>query len=346
MNDLLSTPSPPHQLYQNKFAPSESDHSTPPGHLNLLRISTYPVVPVSYPSSTAGRKRKISDDDDLLRPDASAHNTPNHHTTTSPAHRMSSPSPNLSSSTLPRPLKRPRAALATGRPLTLPRLLETLDADGLRHTLRALIEQHPPLAQVVEKAAPRPSVPAALAVLQRYQQRLREAVPFGSHRGSDYAFNRVRPQLFQLRDALLDFAPQFLPPYEPQTAVSLAWLDGMTEVVADLPDWDSWQNAAIKVEAYEDLGRAWVVVLREAAKRAGGVMLQYEGWDRKIRKHNEVSGGKLQEVVTELDQILGWTGAGPLQQQAGGRADEMSSIRQELLSGTYGSSTQVRVGPW
>ena len=302
---------------------------------------------MSFPTPTAaGRKRKADDDDLRLDPSASL-NPP---TSTSHDRVMSSPSPNLASSTLPRPLKRPRPAFAGGRSLALPRLLETLDADALRSTLRSLVEQHPPLALAIEKAAPRPTVSASLDVLHRYEQRLRDAFPFGGHRGSDYAFHRVRPALMALRDALADFTPHFLPP-SPEASVegALEWLDGATAVVARMPEWNAWANALVKTEAYEDIARAWVLVLREAAKRAGGMMLAYEGWDRKIRKHDADSAGKLQEVVAVLDEILAWTGsgiAGPATQQAGGRADERSSIRQELLSGTYGASVPVRVGPW
>ena len=302
---------------------------------------------MSFPvPSAAGRKRKAADDDDLRLDSSTSHPPAN----TSHDRVMSSPSPNFSSSTLPRPPKRARPAFAGGRPLALPRLLETLDADALRHTLRALVEQHPPLAAAVEKAAPRPTIAASLDVLHRYERRLRDAFPFGGHRGSDYAFHRVRPALAALRDALADFTPHFLPP-SPEATVegALEWLDGATAVVARMPEWDAWANALVKTEAYEDVARAWVLVLREAAKRAGGMMLTYEGWDRRLRKHDAESGGKLHEAVAALDEILAWTGragAGPATQQAGGTADERSSIRQELLSGTYGANVPVRVGPW
>ena len=290
----------------------------------------------------SSRKRKASDDEDLLR----AETSPNTPSNTNHDRMSASPSPSLAHQTLPKSSKRVRSNI-TGRPLNLLRLLETLDADALRQTLRTLVEQHPPLAAAVEKAAPRPTVPAALAVLRRYEERLHAAFPFGGARTSDYAFNRVRPQLAALRDALADFTPQFLPPHETQVTTSLAWLDGATQVIARLPDWDAWANALLKAEAYEEVGRAWVVALREAAKRAGGMMLAHEGWDRTLRRHDAESGGKLHEAVQVLDGILAWTG-GPAaaQQQAGGRPDELSSIRQELLSGTYGAGVPMRVGPW
>jgi protein Cut8 len=88
------------------------------------------------------------------------------------------------------------------------------------------------------------------------------------------------------------------------------------------------------------------LVIREAAKKGAGIQLQYQGWDQKLAKHNEMSGGKMEEAMQELRTSLGWMGgsSGPPTGQAQVQASEASSIRQQLLSGTYGQS--VRVGPW
>lgn len=86
-------------------------------------------------------------------------------------------------------------------------------------------------------------------------------------------------------------------------------------------------------------------MIQEAAKRAGGIHIQYGGWDQKLTKHNQQSEGKLQEAVDEMSKHLGWMGV-PAAQQYGGRPDDLGSVRQELLSGTYGANLPVRVGPW
>ena len=127
---------------------------------------------------------------------------------------------------------------------------------------------------------------------------------------------------------------------------ALDFLDGATDVVHRLPDWDSYQNAMLKADAYEEICRAWTIVLKEAAKRAGGIHLQYDGWDKKVLRHNEQARGKMQEVVDTLNSILGWAGGSVQAQNQTARGDGTHSIRQELLSGTYGSNLGVRVGPW
>jgi len=176
---------------------------------------------------------------------------------------------------------------------------------------------------------------------------MQSSFPFGGNQSSDYAYNRVRQHLFNLLDALSDFTPHFLPPNETNTAQSLNFLDGATNLIHRLPNWDSFQNNMTKQNAYEEMAKAWSMVLKEAGKRAGGIQLQYEGWDKKIVKHSQDSGGKLQPAVDHLQAILGWTaGQGGAAQHGGSRNDEVTSVRQELLSGTYGNNMTVKVGPW
>jgi protein Cut8 len=93
------------------------------------------------------------------------------------------------------------------------------------------------------------------------------------------------------------------------------------------------------------MAKAWAIVIQEAAKKAGGIQLQYGGWDQKIAKHNEISGGKMQEAVNELRGGLGWMGTETPNPAAGGSNDAMS-IRQQLLSGNYGTGSPASIGAW
>ena len=231
-----------------------------------------------------------------------------------------------------------------GRPLSLPRLLETLDAPSLRGVLSQLCDRNPTIATEVSAISPRPSVTSALSVLKSYEESLQSTFPFGGSHTSDYAYNRVRHSLLQLLDALADYVPHFLPPNEPQVSQSLNFLDGATEIIHRLPEWQSWQHNMHRQEAYEEVCKAWVVAIREAGKRAGGMQLKYEGWEQKLRKHNITSGGRLQEAVEELGRAVNWIG--PSQTGQMPRSDELSAIRQELLSGNYGSNVSLSVGPW
>lgn len=299
--------------------------------ITLVVANVSKIVSFSITNS-AGRKRKAEDEEPQ------------------PEDRMSaspSTSPGLSSRSLPtlRQTKRARSGLV-GRPLALPRLLETLDAESLRHVLQSICTHHPAIGTEVENTAPKPSVPSAIGVLKNYESTLQSSFPYGGDPTSDYAYNRVRQALMNLLEALADFTPHFLPPNESQASQSLTFLDGATDIIHRLPDWRSFQNTLHKQNAYEEISKAWTLAIREAAKRAGGVQLQYNGWDQKIAKHNQQANGKLQEAMDELNANTGWMGGQPPMPQHNRASDDLSSVRQELLSGTYGSNLHVRVGPW
>jgi protein Cut8 len=277
-----------------------------------------------------GRKRKAEDDGSAGDDDGMS---------TSP-----SASPAVLPRSAPRGLKRMRTNI-TGRPLPLPRLLETLSADEMRNLLQSICQRHPDIGNEVVTTAPRPSIQSTLEVLSKYETAFQAAFPFGGRASSDYAYNRVRQQLDELLESLKDFTPHFLPPNEQQAATSLTFLDSATDIIHRLPNWDTYQHNRHKQEAYEEMAKAWAIVFQEAAKKAGGIQLQYGGWDQKIAKHNDVSGGRMQEAVNELRGGLGWMGAETSNAATAGPADAMS-IRQQLLSGNYGAGSSASIGAW
>lgn len=255
-----------------------------------------------------------------------------------------SSSPALSARPPPRSMQKRFRSNISGRALPLPRLLETLSPDQMRNLLQSICQRHPDIGNEVVTTAPRPSIQSTLEVLSKYESEFQAAFPFGGSSSSDYAYNRVRQQLTELLEAMKDFTPHFLPPNEQQAATSLAFLDGATDIIHRLPNWDTYQHNRQKEEAYEEMAKAWAMVIREAAKKAGGMQLLYGGWDQKIAKHNEISGGKMQEATNELRGGLGWMAAETPAPAAGGQADAMS-IRQQLLNGSYGAGS-ASIGAW
>ncbi|KAI2638738.1 Cut8-domain-containing protein [Hypomontagnella submonticulosa] len=307
MNVLLSPqpPSPfPHQHDHNRRSPSRSMASF--------------QNPVS-----ANRKRKAEDDGDEM--------------SVSP---LSSPA--IQSRQLaPRPTKKIRSNELAGRPLSLPRLLETLDVTQLRTVLQTICERQPEIGEEVVKSAPKPTVECALRVLKEYQDKLRDAFPYGES-SSDYTYYRVKQPLLALIDALADFTPQYLPPNETSANVSLQFLDGATKVVHSLPDWESQSHRHHKENTYDEISRAWALVINEASKKGAGFLLHSGGWDQTLAKHNQQSGGRLGAAISSMSAHLGWVGGGP--SSSASNAPNQNSILDQLMAGNYGSP--VRVGPW
>ncbi len=253
-------------------------------------------------------------------------------------------SPAISSRQLARPSKKARGGNdMAGRPLLLPRLLETLDSTQLRTVLQTICERHPDIGREVVTSAPRPSVASVLDVLGEYQQKLRAAVPFGQS-SSDYTYFRVKQPLAALVDAISDFTPQFLPPVEQQTSITLQYLDAVTKVIHELPDWESQQYRHHKDNAYDEISGAWAMAISEAAKRGGGFVLHTGGWDQRLSRHNQQSGGKLEQAMSAMASEVPWAGGNaPAAGQPSGLSDP-NSILNQIMNGNYGSP--VRVGPW
>ena len=241
-----------------------------------------------------------------------------------------------------RPSKKLRNNNIAGRPLELTRLLETLDADSLRNVLQIICDRHPQIGQEVVTSAPRPSVASALGVLKQYQERFEQSFPFGSNRAGDYAYDRVAAQLKQLTTAISDFVPHYLPPNENQASASLEFLDQVTHIIRQIPDWDSASNRYHKDNAYEEISRAWALVISEASKRGGGFQLHNGGWDNKVQEHNRASGGRMEAAVQALGSNLSWMGGSAAQDPN----NDPNSIRNQLFSGTYGMNLSPRVGQW
>ncbi|KFY89787.1 hypothetical protein V500_05486 [Pseudogymnoascus sp. VKM F-4518 (FW-2643)] len=295
-----------------------------PHHHNSPRRSPS-ISPTHLSPRMSARKRKADDDLDPRSLDEDMSVSP-----------LSSPA--ISSRNIARPSKKIRNNEVIGRPLALPRLLETLDADSLRNVLQTICERHPEIGQEVVTSAPRPSVASTLGVLEQYQERLRQAFPFGGNTGNDYAYNRVRVQLGQLIDAITDFVPHYLPPNETQVTTSLDFLDSVTNIVHQLPDWESSSHNHHKDNAYDEISRAWARVISEASKRGGGIQLHNGEWDQKLQKHNAMSGGQMQAAVNALGSNLYCGGAGGPSNSNMNSSNDPNSIRNQLFSGTYGTN--------
>jgi protein Cut8 len=329
----------PHLFQDPRLQPSRSGKPAPlPAHnhnhavfagLGLkyeYYINTHNTDALQH-NNMSGRKRKADDELDNER-------------------MSTSPSPSIQNRGLPshgtqRNIKRTRTHTSAGRPLPLPRLLQTLSADELRNLVQNICNERPDIRETIVTKAPRPSVDSTLTVLAKYEQDLRDAFPLGNRHTSDYAYNRVRQNLLQLIEALRDYTPYYLPPQETQTGLSLTYLDAVTNMIHRLPDWDTYQHQRHKNEAYDEIGRAWALVIREAAKTAGGFRLQLGNWDQKLVEHNQKSGGRMSEAVSELQAATGYmqstAGAQAVsQQQPPSAMDQRAAIRQQLLSGTYG----------
>lgn len=206
------------------------------------------------------------------------------------------------------PFKSKRNRSNATNPLPLTRLLECLDSSTLTSIITNLVQRHPELEQEVSYLVPKPSLSATLATLDNLSKRMLSAFPYGGEPRGEYAYNRVGPHVEAFLSALSDYTPQFLPPIEQQPITSLNYLDSVTSMLHKLPDWTNPLHNYHKQTAYEEISKAWVLTIRESAKRGGGIGVIATGWVDKIQKHEAMSSGRLEGVLQAARQELGWLG--------------------------------------
>ncbi|KAK6341241.1 Tethering factor for nuclear proteasome sts1 [Orbilia brochopaga] len=277
-----------------------SSHTVPSPPYDGLHSRKYIEMLTVLSPASASKKRKASPYDE----DTENYDRMSASPTASPILSIRAIGPLAPSTTQPRTVKRARTSV-TGRPLPLSRLLETLDSNGLKALLKTLCDRNPQLTPEISSIAPRPSVSSSLSLLHSYEHALRQAFPYGGKQEGDYAYNRVKSTLLELLAALTDYTPHFLPPNEPSLSSSLEFLDGATSIIHRLPNWESPIHNHHKNIAYEEISKAWILVLKETAKKGGPITLQYDGWDGKLQRHNEQSAGKLEPAMVELRCVLG-----------------------------------------
>ncbi|KAJ3299252.1 Tethering factor for nuclear proteasome sts1 [Borealophlyctis nickersoniae] len=203
-------------------------------------------------------------------------------------------------------------------------LLSSLDKDQLISILSSLMANHPSLDQEVAALLPRPTLASATSLLSQAEKRLADAYPYskwGPDRTSDYAFNRVRPHLADLRTLLLHHLDHFVQPssYPPQLqhelpVMGFGYLHLATGVAHRMPNWQTQAHTgATKGDVYERLARAWRSTIAEVGRRVkeegkvfGAAVLGE--WARNLHHHsNEVKGAYgFEEACQEFRKHLGW----------------------------------------
>ncbi|KAJ3042700.1 Tethering factor for nuclear proteasome sts1 [Rhizophlyctis rosea] len=237
--------------------------------------------------------------------------------------RFKPASPDRATSYSPRPQQQPSATDRAPQ-LDISRLLPSLEREQLVSILTGLLSNHPSLEQQVTQLLPRPTLASTTALLTRLETRLNEAYPYsklGPDSSSDYAFNRVRPNLVDMKDVLIHHFNTFVRPesYPPHlsheyASNSFGYLHLATSVVHRLPTWQTERhNVETKGELYEKLGEGWRAAavevgrkVKEEGKMFGAAVVGE--WARNLNLHmNAVKGGYgFDRAWEEFRRQLGW----------------------------------------
>ncbi|TPX31413.1 hypothetical protein SmJEL517_g05274 [Synchytrium microbalum] len=282
------------------------------------------------PVANNPRKRKPSDDQPNFPsalPNTSNTNSPlssmaNYVTLNTPTKRFKTASLAAESSQQLLISPRPPTPPIT-RPPAIDRVLDTLDKSQIITILTTLIQQHPTLSSTIAQMLPRPTLKTVSTVLSGLEKKLNDSFPFnkwGPDR-SDYSFNRVRPILIEVKDAIMHYMPYFIEPisYTREMAHeypdhAFGFLQMATTLAHRLP---LWQNASHNDETRGDLyivlGRGWNTTCTELVRRVKEEGKMYTTsmvaeWGQNLLTHAEHVGGRFgfAEAVDTFRASCGW----------------------------------------
>ncbi|KND01859.1 uncharacterized protein SPPG_03649 [Spizellomyces punctatus DAOM BR117] len=231
-------------------------------------------------------------------------------------------------------------------PLPVERLLSSLTKDQLVGIISSLIQKHPVLQSEVSELVPRPTLASVAALLNQAEKSLVEAFPYsklGPER-SDYAFNRVRPQLQEVLQLIMHYLDHFVRSdsypssmHHDYPATAFGYLHLATALTHRLPVWQNdIHNEETKGQLYARLGNGWRAAVTEVGKfvkegKVYGAAAVGE-WARNLHQHSaEVKGAYgFGEAFEEFKSHLGWLiGLYPAGEDSSGAQGPMT------LSGAY-----------
>ncbi|QPG76441.1 hypothetical protein FOA43_003830 [Brettanomyces nanus] len=158
-------------------------------------------------------------------------------------HSLSEPNKSTLRARLANPhlrLKKQRNPEVFGQKLSLPRVLETLDKEGLQQLIMNIISEHPQLTSEVSDLSPKVTLNDALSVMKNKLQLIIDNIPYKVDPASDYSFLRVKSYVIDFFQALSDYTLNYLAPVENDVTVSIQFLiEFLTNVFQKLPDFQA-----------------------------------------------------------------------------------------------------------
>ncbi|EGW30999.1 uncharacterized protein SPAPADRAFT_62896 [Spathaspora passalidarum NRRL Y-27907] len=257
-------------------------------------------------TSIPNTKKRRYDDDDIPKT-----------ITTSHGRKYSIPTP-ISKS------KRSKTPRIIGQSLPTNRLIEVLDKSNLENLLQDLLRTHPEIESSIIKLAAKPQLSNSIKLLQSKFDSILNHLPYKCDVESDYSYLRIKPHLQEFFNCLSDFILNYLPPIESSIINSLTFLQEVTNLIHNIPNFSNNEFQYTKSMAYEQIANTWLIVVsqeddttpvpssttentttpsEEEHKQIISIIKDYDLIE-KLEKHNDISNSKFQMVIDYLKSEL------------------------------------------
>ncbi|RHZ75019.1 hypothetical protein Glove_218g14 [Diversispora epigaea] len=204
-----------------------------------------------------------------------------------------------------------RTKLSNEKEFPLSKLLGTLDKPQLLSLINNLIDTHPNLQSEIASNIPRPTIQSVTTLLTSMEKKYQESFPYTKwgHSKDDYSFNRVKPEIIELKGAILDYADHFTSPEEFPTN-TFSFLHLATGFAHRLPEWENNLHNELKRDIYIKLAEYWKKAITNVSNKISegkihGRLVVAE-WAKNLEEHNRVSRGLFQQTFDEFVIKFGW----------------------------------------
>ncbi|AJR41076.1 Sts1p [Saccharomyces cerevisiae YJM693] len=169
--------------------------------------------------------------------------------------------------------RRPQpGSLIRGQPLPLQRGMELMNKNQLQQLLVDLMTKHPEIQQSVHTRVIGLdfSIQKCLDMLKQKSEAVYQSIPYNrsyeSNKLDDYAFVRMKPQILEFLNCLVDFILDNIPPRLENLHASLKFLDICTELVIKLPRFELASNNYYYDKCIEQLSHVWCTLIEHVAR--------------------------------------------------------------------------------
>lgn len=200
-----------------------------------------------------------------------------------------------------------------GQPLPFPRSVELMDKQLLQSVLLSLVREHPEIQHALLSKVQSLSfnMEQYMTILEEKLRKVYEDIPYSKYNqnsdGSlnDYAFGRMKASIMEFLNCIIDYLLSSIPPQSDNVVQSLRFLKCCTELLNQLPEFETASNNYYKNMCFEQISEIWCSCIQFASTDLSfmSVISNLEEWETELRTLNHRSNDKLQKPLQLIASI-------------------------------------------
>ncbi|CDO93958.1 unnamed protein product [Kluyveromyces dobzhanskii CBS 2104] len=200
-----------------------------------------------------------------------------------------------------------------GQPLPFPRSVELMDKQLLQSVLLSLIREHPEVQHTLfsKVQSLNFNMEQYAKVLKDKLSHVYEDIPYSRYNQSsdgllnDYAFGRMKASIMEFLNCAIDFLLSSIPPQSDNVLQSLKFLNCTTDLLNQLPDFETASNNYYKNMCFEQIAEIWCSCIQFASTDLSfmSVVSNLEDWESVLHALNKRSNNRLQKPLELIATI-------------------------------------------